>query len=286
MLRGNGLDGGVYLKVHDGRNGKLFLVGVGPGHPRELTPRAKTAISESQVIVGLKPRIELVRGLTKGKEVKLTGTSEEETSSFTGLEREVAWAELAIQEAGKGKTVALLSAGDAGIYGIAGLVFEMLQRSEEKIEVEVVPGITALNAAAARLGAPLMQDFATISLSDLLTPWEIITKRLEAAARSDFVIVLYNPRTQQERRSWQIAEARDILLKHRSPSTPVGIVNNIGRENENKALTTLGRMLEHDIGPLTTIVVGSSSTFVHRGRLVTPRGYRGEYSDGKWSRYL
>jgi precorrin-3B C17-methyltransferase len=262
------------------------LVGVGPGHPRELTPRAKAAIAESQVIVGLKSRIELVRELIGGKEVKLTGTSEEETSSLTGLEREVAWAELAIQEAGKGKTVALLSAGDAGIYGIAGLVFEVLQRSKEKIEVEVVPGITALNAAAARLGAPLMQDFAVVSLSDLLTPWDITAKRLEAVARSDFVIVLYNPQTQHERRRWQIAEARDILLKHRPPSTPVGIVNNIGRENEKKVLTTLERMLEHDIGPLTTIVIGNSSSFVYRDWLITSRGYRRKYSDGKWGQYL
>jgi len=238
------------------------------------------------MIVGLKPRFELVRELIEGKKIKLTGTSEDETSSFTGLEREVAWVELALQEAKMGKTVALLSAGDAGIYGIAGLVFEMLRRDDEKIEVEVVPGITALNAAAARLGAPLMQDFATISLSDLLTPWEITAKRLEAAAQSDFVIVLYNPRTRHERRRWQIAKAHEILLKHRLPSTPVGLVDNIGREDEKKVLTTLGRMLEHDIGPLTTIVVGNSSTFIYKDRLVTPRGYQGKYSDGKWSQYL
>ncbi|MBA7502455.1 Cobalt-factor III methyltransferase [subsurface metagenome] len=262
------------------------MVGVGPGDPRELTSWARAAIAGSDLIIGLKPRIELVGGLIEGKEVKFTGISEDETGSLTGIEQEVTWAELAIQEARKGKTVALLSAGDAGIYGMAGLVFEVLQKSEEKIEVEVVPGITALNAAAARLGAPLMQDFAVVSLSDLLTPWEITAKRLEAAARSDFVIVLYNPRTQHERRCWQITKAQKILSKHRPPSTPVGLVNNIGREDEKKILTTLGRMLEHDIGLLTTIVIGNSSTFVYGDRLVTPRGYHGEYSNGKWSRYL
>lgn len=262
------------------------MVGVGPGDPRELTSWARAAIAGSDLIIGLKPRIELVRGLTEGKEVKFTGISEDETGSLTGIEQEVTWAELAIQEAREGKTVALLCAGDAGIYGMAGLVFEVLQRSGEKIEVEVVPGITALNAAAARLGAPLMQDFAVVSLSDLLTPWEITAKRLEAAARSDFVIVLYNPRTQHERRCWQITKAQKILLKHRPPSTSVGLVNNIGRGDEKKILTTLGRMLEYDIGLLTTIVVGNSSTFVYRDRLVTSRGYHGEYSNGKWSRYL
>lgn len=238
------------------------------------------------MIVGLKPRVELVGELTEGKEIKLTGASEEETSSFTGIEQEVAWVELALQEAKRGKTVALLSAGDAGIYGIAGLVFEVLRRDGEKIEVEIVPGITAMNAAAACLGAPLMQDFATISLSDLLTPWEITAKRLEAAAQSDFVVVLYNPRTRHERRHWQIAKAQEILLKHRPPSTPVGLVDKIGREDEKKVLTTLGQMLEHDIGPLTTILVGNSSTFVYRDQLVTPRGYQGKYSDGKWGQYL
>ncbi len=181
----------------------------------------------------------------------------------------------AIDLAAGGRTVSLVCGGDPGIYAMAGLVFEVVRSSEQDISVEVVPGIAALNACASRLGAPLMHDFAAISLSDLLTPWEVIEKRLIAASAADFVMVIYNPKS--KKRTAQIIKAREILLSHRSPETPVGIVTAATRADETVVLTTLGAMLEAEIGMQSTVIVGNSNTYRWQDLMVTPRGYESKY---------
>ncbi|MFB6217521.1 MAG: precorrin-3B C(17)-methyltransferase, partial [Candidatus Aenigmatarchaeota archaeon] len=239
--------------------------------------------------VGLRPRVSLFEeDISEDTEVKVFGEGEEDTGKITGLEKEIEWIELAVEELRKGKTVSLLSAGDPGIYGIAGLVFEYFESKEEKFEVEVVPGITALNAAASSLGAPLMQDVALISLSDLLAPWEVKKKRLASAAKSDFVIAIYNPKTKHERRNWQMEEAYDILLEYRSPDTPTGIVRRASREDETTHLMDLEDISDYEpqIDFLTLVIVGNSSTFIKDGRMVTARGHQGNFSDGSWGEYL
>jgi precorrin-3B C17-methyltransferase len=250
--------------------GKLSIVGFGPGNQEHITPKAFRTIQEASVVVGYKTYIRLVQALVEGKRIIKTGMAQE-------LER----AGLALDEALKGETVALVSSGDAGIYGMAGLVLELCRSRGvipgKGLEVEVIPGITALSAAASLLGAPIMHDFAAISLSDHLTPWEIIRSRIEATARADFVVALYNPAS--GKRPWQVVEARDILLEHRDNKTPVGIVKSAYREGQNIVLTDLACMLDHDIGMLTTILVGNSQSFVFEGWMVTPRGYSRKYTE-------
>lgn len=250
--------------------GKLFVVGFGPGNQDHLTPKAKEAISAADVVVGYDTYIELVKNLIVGKQVFRTGMQEE-------IER----AKKAIQWAKEGKTVALVSSGDAGVYGMAGLVYEILReeswkRNGDNIAVEVVPGITAANSAACLLGSPLMNDFAVISLSDLLTPWEIILKRIEAAAQGDYVVVLYNPKS--GRRTQQIVETQKILLQHRKPATPVGIVKSAFRDGQRVVLTDLENMLDQEIGMLCTIIIGNSSTTIYDGMMLNPRGYSHKYT--------
>lgn len=248
--------------------GKLLLVGFGPGNHEHLTARARQAIDEAQVIIGYKTYIDLVRDLIQGKQV-----------IYTGMTEEIDRAKAAVDLAYEGKVVALISSGDVGIYGMAGLAYELLGRAEwdpaRDIQVEVIPGVTALSACASVLGAPLTHDFAAISLSDLLTPWEVIVRRLEAASAADFVIALYNPKS--GRRTRQIVEAREILLKHKNPKTPVGIVKSGLRHGQHVVLTDLEHMLDHEIGMLTTILIGNANTFTYRGLMVTPRGYRSKY---------
>ncbi len=249
------------------KGGTLNLVGFGPGAEEHLTPVAKKAIERSDVVIGYRTYIDLVRHLVNGKTVVETGMTEE-------IDRATQAVELAYQ----GHEVALVSSGDVGIYGMAGLAFEVLGEkgwTGSEIEVRVLPGITALSACASLLGAPLMHDFASISLSDLLTPWEVIRKRLVAAASADFVVALYNPRSSKRVR--QVEEAREILLANRPKETPVGIVKSAMRDGETVVITTLDQMLEHPIGMLTTILVGNSQTRLLAGRMVTPRGYRNKY---------
>lgn len=243
--------------------GKLFVVGTGPGDLKHMTFEAQAAIRSSQVVVGYKVYLDLIRPLLFGKEVV-----------SSGMMREVERCRAALEIAAAGKTVTIVSSGDAGIYGMAGLVLELVEKEggEDPPEVVVVPGISALQAAASVLGAPLMHDFAAISLSDLLTPWKTIQKRLKAAAAADFVVALYNPRSKG--RVKQLEEARDIFLSCRDRKTPVGIVRNACREGEERIVTTLGRMLEHTVDMFSTVIIGNGATFVDRkGRIVTPRGY-------------
>ncbi|MCK9918278.1 precorrin-3B C(17)-methyltransferase, partial [Microbacteriaceae bacterium K1510] len=198
----------------------------------------------------------------------------------TGMTEEVSRAQEAVRQAESGKKVAVISSGDAGVYGMAGLVYEVLIEKgwteETGVEVEVIPGISAINSCASLLGAPVMHDACTISLSDHLTPWAQIEKRIEAAGQGDFIIALYNPRS--GRRTRQIVEAQRILLQYRSPDTPVGIVKSAYREREQVVITTLEKMLEHDIGMLTTVVIGNSTTFLYNGKMITPRGYQRKYT--------
>jgi len=190
--------------------------------------------------------------------------------------KEVERGRQALELAERGRTVALVSGGDPGIYAMAGLVFELARRSSSRVTIEVVPGIAALNACAARLGAPLMHDFAAISLSDLLTPWEVIAKRLKAAAGADFVTVLYNPKS--KRRTWQIEQARDIFLEQRKPDTPAGIVTAATRPDEKIILTTLADLADGEIGMQSTVIIGNSQSYIWNNLLITPRGYGDKYN--------
>ncbi|KAF6634722.1 precorrin-3B C(17)-methyltransferase [Paenibacillus sp. EKM208P] len=249
--------------------GKLLVIGFGPGDMEHITKRALDALAESEVIIGYNTYVDLIRPLLNGQEIVRTGMTEE-----------VSRAQEAVRQAEMGKKVAVISSGDAGVYGMAGLVYEVLMqkgwRREDGVEVEVVPGISAIQSCASLLGAPVMHDACTISLSDHLTPWETIVKRVEAAASADFVIALYNPRS--GRRTRQIVETQSILLRYRDPQTPVGLVKSAYRERQQVIVTTLEDMLNHDIGMLTTVIIGNSSTTVYDGLIVTPRGYQRKYT--------
>lgn len=253
-------------------NGKLLVIGFGPGSFEHITERAREALQESDVIIGYKTYVDLIAGLLTGQQIVSTGMTEE-----------VSRAQEAVKLAEQGKKVAVISSGDSGVYGMAGLVYEVLiekgWKRETGVEVEVVPGISAINSCASLLGAPVMHDACTISLSDHLTPWSIIEKRIEAAAAADFVVALYNPKS--GRRTRQIVEAQRILLQHRSPQTPVGLVKSAYRDRQEVTITNLQDMLEHDIGMLTTVVIGNSSTFLYEDLMITPRGYQRKYTLGK-----
>ena len=247
---------------------KLFVVGIGPGGFGDITERARVALEKSDAIVGYTTYIKLIEPFIKEKEV-----------FSTGMTKEVERCRTAIELARSGRPTALVCSGDSGIYGMAGLVYEILgeEKGEDKaeVEVEVVSGVPAFVAAAAILGAPLMHDFASISLSDLLTPWETIKKRLDSAAAADFVIILYNPKSRS--RTWQLGEALEIISKHRGGDTPVGIVRNATREGEEARVIKLSEAAAHDgdsIDMKTLLVVGNSTSRVTGGRIITPRGYK------------
>ncbi|KAB2495709.1 precorrin-3B C(17)-methyltransferase [Priestia endophytica] len=250
-------------------SGKLLIVGFGPGNFEHITERAKEALQESDMIIGYKTYVELIQGLLSNQQVISTGMTEEVTR-----------AQEAVKQAEQGKKVAVISSGDAGVYGMAGLVYEVLVEKgwsrKDGVEIEIIPGISAINSCASLLGAPVMHDACTISLSDHLTPWTLIEKRIEAAASADFVIALYNPKS--GRRTRQIAEAQRILLQYRSPDTPVGLVKSAYRDRQNIVITNLKEMLEHEIGMLTTVIIGNSSTFLYDDLMITPRGYQRKYT--------
>ncbi|UJF31226.1 precorrin-3B C(17)-methyltransferase [Paenibacillus hexagrammi] len=251
--------------------GKLLIIGFGPGSFEHMTRRAREAIQESEVVIGYNTYVDLISGLLTEQQIVRTGMTEE-----------VSRAQEAVRQANSGKKVAVISSGDAGVYGMAGLVYEVLMEQgwtrSAGVEVEVIPGISALHSAGSLLGAPIMHDACTISLSDHLTPWEFIAKRVEAAGQADFVIALYNPRS--GRRTRQIVETQRILLQYRSPDTPVGIVKSAYRDREHVIVTTLSEMLNYEIGMLTTIIIGNSSTKNYDGLMITPRGYQRKYTLG------
>jgi precorrin-3B C17-methyltransferase len=253
--------------------GVLSIVGIGPGAAEHTTPAALQAISEAELVVGYTTYVKLVRHLIEGKEVVKTGMTEE-----------IGRARAAVERARAGGKVAIISSGDAGVYGMASLVFQVLQeigwKRGDSPELRIVPGMTALNSTASLVGAPLGHDFCAISLSDLLTPWPVITRRIEAAASADFVIGLYNPAS--GRRTRQIVEAQEIISRYRPPTTPVALVKSAYRKLQQVELSDLAHFLEFEIGMLTTVLVGSSNTYVFEGHMVTPRGYTNKYTwDGE-----
>ena len=237
---------------------KIYVVGIGPGKKGDMTFRAYDALEKSDVIIGYKTYIDLIKEYFPEKEL-----------ISSPMKKEVDRCREVVEIAESGKTISLISSGDAGIYGMAGIMLEIVP---ENIETEIIPGVTASNAAAATAGAPLMHDFATISLSDLLTDWDLIKKRVELASQGDFVISLYNPKSKG--RTTQIEDAAEIMLKYKSQETPVAIVRNAGREDERVTAATLGTMLEHEIDMLTVIIIGNSKTFMRNGKIITPRGYK------------
>ena len=242
---------------------KISVVGIGPGGLDEMTPKARKAIELAEVVAGYNTYIKLIEKILGGK--KIIGRA---------MMQEIERSHLAIEEASKGRNVAVISSGDAGVYGMAGLVLEMILNlpEENRPQLEIIAGVSAVNAAAAILGAPLMNDFAIISLSDLMTPWELIKNRVRSAAQGDFVIALYNPKS--KRRVTQLAEVQKILLEFRDKNTPVGIVTNAGRQGESKILSTLENFIREEINMFSLVIIGNSQTFVKENFMITPRGYQ------------
>jgi len=238
--------------------GRLFLVSLGPGDDDLIPPLARRALAASELVVGLGQYVDRVRHLLR------PGTQ----ISTPPLGEEIERAKQALTEARAGGSVALVSGGDVGVYAMASPALEL---ADDDVDVTVVPGVTAAQAAASLLGSPLGHDHCSISLSDLLTPWEVIRERVRAAAEADFVLSLYNPRSKG--RDWQLGKAREILLDHRSPDTPVGIVKDAYRPTQKVILTDLGSLRDENVDMLTTVIVGNSRTEIRAGRMVTPRGY-------------
>jgi len=239
---------------------KIYVVGLGPGGIDQMTYRAVQTLKGCDVIAGYNVYIELIREYFPDKKFL-----------SNGMRREVDRCKLALEEALKDQVVAMVSSGDAGVYGMAGIMCEVCAAHPE-VEIEIVPGITAACSGAAVIGAPLIADFCLISLSDLLTPLEKIRKRLDAAAMADFCIVLYNPRS--FKRHDYLERACNHIMKYQKPETPAAVVRNIGREGENYTLTTLGELKDAEVDMFSTVFIGNSQTRVINGRLVTPRGYR------------
>lgn len=241
---------------------KLYVVGLGPGEVSQMTGKAAEVIESCDTIVGYGVYTDLISDLIKGKEV-----------ITTPMKKEVDRCHMAVQAAIAGKNVAMVSSGDAGIYGMAGLIIEVLSEYENhNVEVEVIPGITAASSAAAVLGAPLTHDFAVISLSDLLTPWERIEKRLSLASEAGFIICLYNPSS--KKRADYLKKACEIVMKNLPEETPCGFVQKIAREGQKSRVLTLKELAETQVDMFTTVVIGNETTKIIDGRLVTPRGYR------------
>ncbi len=240
---------------------KIYVVGIGPGSLDHMTPYAKAAIEKSDVVVGYTVYVELVKELTRGKEVL-----------STPMKKEVDRCKIALDAALEKKTVAFVCSGDAGVYGMAGIMIQVAKEHPE-VDIEIVPGITAACSGAALLGAPLIHDFSIISLSDLLTPWDLIMKRVKLAAEADMSIVLYNPKS-KKRRDY-IDKAVDAILEFRSPDTPSGYVKMIGREGEITKICKLTDLKNNDdIDMFTTVFIGNSTTEIINGKIVTPRGYK------------
>lgn len=236
-----------------------------------MTGRAKQVIEMADTIAGYTTYIDIIRPLVAGKKI-----------IATGMQKEVDRVWQAIESANGGAVCTLVCSGDPGVYAMAGLVFELCMKNNvaagnghDELYIEVVPGVPALCAGAALLGAPLMHDFAAISLSDLLTPWDVIEKRVRAAAEADFVIAFYNPKS--KKRNWQLDAAKKILLDHRANETPVGLVTAAMRGDQIIHLCTLETLDTGLVGMQTIVFVGNSSTFTHNGRMITPRGYENRY---------
>lgn len=238
----------------------VYVVGLGPGAGEQMTAQARQALEQCPVIAGYTVYIDLIRGEFPEKQFLMTP-----------MRKEAERCKMALEQAQQGQDVAMVCSGDAGVYGMAGLMYE-LKADYPGVELKIVPGITAATGGAAVLGAPLMHDFAVISLSDLLTPWEQIEERLEAAAKAGFVICLYNPSS--KKRADYLQKACDIFLKYRCPDTICGFVKNIGREGETYQILPLEILRETAVDMFTTVYIGTEKTMELNGKMVTPRGYR------------
>lgn len=240
---------------------KLSVVGIGPGDELFLSISAKETLEDSDLIIGYKKYVELVQEYLPEKEYL-----------YTGMTKEVDRCKMALEKAAEGNTVSVVCSGDAGVYGMAGLVYE-LSVDYCDIEIDIVPGISAVLSGSAVLGAPIGHDFAVISLSDLLTPWELIEKRLELAAEGDFCICLYNPSS--HKRKDYLKRACEILLRHKGEDTICGYVRNIGREGEEYHILSLRELKDTEVDMFTTVFIGNANTIVIDNKMVTPRGYKG-----------
>lgn len=244
------------------QKGKIIVAGIGPGSKEDITPAVFHAISVSDVIVGYKYYFQFVEDIIKPNALCID----------TGMKKERERAEEAFLHAEQGKTVCVISSGDAGIYGMAPLVYEMKKEKQSGVEIEILPGISAFQKAAALLGAPIGHDFCIISLSDLMTPWDRIEKRIEAAASADFVTAIYNPKSNG--RYWQLYRLIELFLKERSPETPVGYIRQAGREEQDIKITTLAEFDPEEIDMFTIVIIGNSQSYIFENKhIVTPRGY-------------
>lgn len=239
----------------------LYVVGLGPGSKAMMTQEAREVIEQTKTIVGYATYVRLIEDMIEGKELVVTG-----------MRGEIDRCKKALEIAQTGKDVAIISSGDAGVYGMAGLIMDLASKQDAKVEIKVIPGVTASIAAAAHLGAPLMNDFCHISLSDLMTPWEVIDKRLHAAAAADFVICLYNPRSKG--RPHHLRKALDIISQYKAGTTVVGIGKDVARPKEIDAITTIDDLDETMVNMTSIVIVGNKETYVHDGRMITPRGYQ------------
>ena len=241
---------------------KIIIAGLGPGSPEDMTPAVQQAVSEADVVVGYKYYFRFVEPHLK------PGCQ----CIDTGMRREQERARQAFDMAEQGHTVVVISSGDAGIYGMAPLVYEMKQKQDSDVEISVLPGISAFQKAASLLGAPIGHDLCIISLSDLMTPWEVIERRIHAAAMADFVTAVYNPRSND--RYWQLYRLQELFMQEgRAPQTPVGVVRQAGRPEQEVTLTTLGQLVPETIDMFTVIIIGNSQSYQYDGRMITPRGY-------------
>ncbi len=246
---------------------RIIVAGIGPGSASEVTPAVLEAVRQSDVIIGYKYYFQFIEPYLR------PGTP----CIDTGMKKERERAEEAFAQAEQGKTVCVISSGDAGIYGMAPLIWEMKREKGCDTEIEVLPGISAFQKAASLLGAPIGHDLCLISLSDLMTPWDTIERRIRAAAVADFVTAVYNPKSHG--RYWQLYRLQEIFLQHRSPDTPVGFVRQAGREDEQVTVTTLGEFDPEQVDMFTVILIGNSMSYVYDGKFVTPRGYYREKDD-------
>ena len=247
---------------------KIYVVGIGPGSPEDITPAAVAAIGQSDVVVGYKYYFQFVTPYLKAGAECID----------TGMKRERERAAMAFDLAEQGRVVAVISSGDAGIYGMAPLIWEMQRErsgdcksSQTGLDIVTVPGISAFQKAASLLGAPIGHDLCIISLSDLMTPWAIIERRIEAAATGDFVTAVYNPKSHG--RYWQLYRLQELFLRHRSPDTPVGYVRQAGRDDQSVVTTTLGQFDPEQVDMFTVVIIGNSQSFVWQQHFITPRGY-------------
>ncbi len=247
--------------------GKIYVIGIGPGSERDLTIGARDILGKVDVVVGYKYYFQFVSHYLQP----------DAECVDTGMRQETARAREAFRFADEGKEVAVISSGDAGIYGMAPLIYEMAEELKSTIEIEVLPGISAFQTAASILGAPIGHDFCIISLSDLMTPWAKIERRIIAAAEADFITAIYNPKS--VKRYWQIERLRELFLKERDANTPVGIVRQAGREDQEVTYTTLAEFDAEQIDMFTMVIIGNSQTFTTRNRMITPRGYYREKAD-------